>query len=171
MRSSTLRVAAMVTTAVTTLVTGIPAHAVLGSAPTWAAGSAGSSTSAGTGGTRAATRLVQHTSSAAGAYTVNETTLSSGTVVREYVGQGGTVFAVVWQGQQMAPLNSLLGSYFPSYLQGVSEARVAQGGGHGPATVEQAGLIVQSGGHMGKFSGRAYLPQALPQGTSPDDLQ
>jgi hypothetical protein len=29
---------------------------------------------------------------------------------------------------------------------------------------------VQSGGHMGNFTGRAYLPQALPQGIGPDDL-
>jgi hypothetical protein len=145
---------------VITLAAGIPAQAALGGAPSWPASRAS-----------AATRLVQHTSSAAVAYTVNETTLLSGTVVREYIAQGGSVFAVVWQGPQMAPLSTLLGSYFPAYLQGVSAARATQGGGHGPATVLQTGLIVQSGGHMGHFSGRAWLPGALPQGTSPDDLQ
>jgi hypothetical protein len=93
------------------------------------------------------------------------------TVVREYVAQNGAVFAVVWHGPQMAPLNTLLGSYFPEYLQGISAARAAQGGGHGPAMVQADGLIVQTGGHMGNFTGRAYLPQALPQGISPDDLQ
>jgi hypothetical protein len=66
---------------------------------------------------------------------------------------------------------SLLGSYFPAYLQGVSALHAAQGGGHGPANVQQPGLIVQTGGHMGNFAGRAYLPASLPQGTSPDDLQ
>jgi len=71
----------------------------------------------------------------------------------------------------MAPLNTLLGSYFPAYLQGVSALHAAQGGGHGPANVQQPGLIVQTGGHMGNFAGRAYLPASLPQGTSPDDLQ
>jgi hypothetical protein len=156
MKTSVLCAAA----AMTALAAGLPAHAELGSAPTWPASSSGQ-----------ATRLVQHFSSAAVPYTVDETTLTSGTVVREYTGQTGTVFAVVWHGPQMAPLNSLLGSYFPTYLQGASAARAAQGGGHGPATVQAPGLMVQSGGHMGNFTGRAYLPAALPQGTSPDDLQ
>jgi len=156
MRTSMLCAAA----AMTALAAGIPAHAELGSAPTWPANSAGQ-----------ATRLVQHVSSAAVAYTVDETTLSGGTVVREYIAQNGAVFAVVWHGPQMAPLNTLLGSYFPEYLQGISSAPAAQGGGHGPVMVQADGLVVQTGGHMGNFTGRAYLPQALPQGISADDLQ
>jgi len=156
MRTSVLCAAA----AMTALAAGIPAHAELGSAPTWPASTAGQ-----------ATRLVQHVSSAEVPYVVNETTLIGGTVVREYLARSGTVFAVVWHGPQMAPLNTLLGSYFPSYLQAVIPMHAAQGGGHGPATVQQPGLIVQTGGHMGNFTGRAYLPGSLPQGTSPDDLQ
>ena len=156
MRITMLRAAAVMTA----LAAGMPAHAELGKAPTWPASSS-----------NAATRLVQHVSSASVEYTVNETTLGSGTVVREYSGHDGTVFAVVWHGPQMSPLNTLLGDYFPSYVQGVSAVRAAQGGGHGPAIVQLQGLIVQTGGHMGNFTGRAYLPRALPQGTSPDDLQ
>jgi Protein of unknown function (DUF2844) len=156
MRTSVLCAAA----AMTALAAGIPAHAELGSAPTWPASTAGQ-----------ATRLVQHVSSAEVPYVVNETTLIGGTVVREYLARSGTVFAVVWHGPQMAPLNTLLGSHFPSYLQAVIAMHAAQGGGHGPATVQQPGLIVQTGGHMGNFTGRAYLPGSLPQGTSPDDLQ
>jgi hypothetical protein len=148
------------TAAIMALTAGSPAHADLGSAPTWPASS-----------TARATRLVQHASTVAPQYTVNETTLSSGTVVREYVALNGAVFAVVWHGPQMAPLNTLLGSYFPEYMQAISSARAAQGGGHGPAIVQEDGLVVQAGGHMGNFTGRAYLPQALPQGTSPDDMQ
>jgi hypothetical protein len=147
---------------ITTLAAGMSAHAELGTAPTWPASSMAQANQA--------TRLVQHVSAAAVSYSVDETTLSSGTVVREYVGQNGSVFAVVWHGPQMAPLNTLLGTYFPSYLQGVRDARAAQGGGHGPANVQLQGLVVQSGGHMGNFTGRAYLPQALPQGIGPDDL-
>ena len=146
--------------AIVALIAGIPAHAELGSAPTWPANN-----------TAQATRLVQHVSTAAVPYTVNETTLSSGTVVREYVAQNGAVFAVIWHGPQMAPLSTLLGSYFPEYTQAIISARAAQGGGHGPAMVQEDGLVVQTGGHMGNFTGRAYLPQALPQGISLDDLQ
>lgn len=144
---------------VTTLATAMSAHAELGEAPTWPATSASH-----------ATRLVQHVSATAVPYTVDETTLSSGTVVREYVGSNGAVFAVVWHGPQMAPLSTLLGQYFPSYVQGILDAHAAHGGGHGPANVQLQGLVVQTGGHMGNFTGRAYLPQALPQGISPDDL-
>jgi hypothetical protein len=37
--------------------------------------------------------------------------------------------------------------------------------------VHQSGLVVETGGHMGAFVGRAYLPQALPQGVSADDIK
>jgi hypothetical protein len=46
-----------------------------------------------------------------------------------------------------------------------------RGGGNGTAVVQQAGVIVETGGHMGSFAGRAYLPQALPAGTRPSDLR
>jgi hypothetical protein len=137
-----------------------PARAELGGAPTWSPG-----------GTNNVTMLAQHLSATSVPYTVHETTLSSGTTVREYVTQSGTVFAIVWQGPQMAPLNTLLGAYFPAYLQGLSDARAATGGTHGPLAVQQAGLVVQTGGHMGAYTGRAYLPQALPQGVGVDDIR
>jgi hypothetical protein len=37
--------------------------------------------------------------------------------------------------------------------------------------VDQSTLVVQSGGHMGAFSGRAWLPPALPAGVSGSDIQ
>ena len=137
-----------------------PAHAELGGRPTWNAGSA-SSTAAPTARPGAISPPP---------YTVNQTTLPSGTVVREYVASGGAVFAVVWSGAQMAPLNTLLGPYFQDYLQGLSVSQAAHGG-YGPVVVEQPHLVVQSGGHMGAFTGRAYLPQAFPQGIVPDDAR
>lgn len=103
-------------------------------------------------------------------YTVRETRLASGTVVREYVGQDGTVFGVAWQGQQMPDLSALLGTYFPQYIAGLKANRAA-GAVRGPAAVEQSGLVVHSGGHMGAFSGQAWLPQALPAGVSTSDIQ
>lgn len=112
------------------------------------------------------TLLAQHLSTSSVPYTVNETTLSSGTIVREYVAQSGTVFAIAWHGPQ-----TLLGAYFSAYLQGLSDARAAMGGGYGPLAVQQSGLVVQTGGHMGAYTGRAYLPQALPQGFNADDIQ
>ncbi|MGH8777779.1 DUF2844 domain-containing protein [Paraburkholderia sp.] len=109
-------------------------------------------------------------SAAATSYTVRETTLASGTVVREYLSLAGTVFAIAWTGPQMPDLGSLLGSYFPQYVDGLNAVRATRGG-HGPAAVESSTLIVHSGGHMGAFSGQAWLPQALPAGVSGSDIQ
>jgi hypothetical protein len=119
---------------------------------------------------QAAQASVASPSSATAAYTVRQTTLAGGIVVREYVSQAGTVFGVAWRGSQPPDLSALLGSYFPQYVAGV-KANHAAGVVHGPGIVEQPGLIVHSGGHMGAFSGQAWLPQALPAGVSADDIQ
>ncbi len=37
--------------------------------------------------------------------------------------------------------------------------------------VELPGLVVQSGGHMRSFAGRAYIPEALPQGVSVEAIR
>jgi hypothetical protein len=56
-----------------------PAHAALGGAPTYAVAA-----HAASAGANSTARLAQASSSTAASYTVNETTLSSGTVVSEY---------------------------------------------------------------------------------------
>lgn len=109
-------------------------------------------------------------SSAATSYTVRETTLASGTVVREYLSQAGTVFGIAWTGPQMPDLGSLLGSYFPQYVAAEQAARAALGR-RGVSAVTQDTLVVRSGGHMGAFAGVAWLPQALPAGVSGQDIQ
>jgi hypothetical protein len=104
-------------------------------------------------------------------YTVRETTLGSGTVIREYLAADGSVFGIAWHGPQMPDLNDLLGTYFPQYVAGVKAARASRGGGRGPVAVDQSSLVVRSGGHMGAFSGQAWLPPALPAGVSGSDIQ
>ncbi|CAB3805133.1 DUF2844 domain-containing protein [Paraburkholderia fynbosensis] len=111
------------------------------------------------------------TSSASSSYTVRETTLGNGTVVREYLAADGAVFGIAWRGPQMPDLNDLLGSYFPQYVAGVKAVRAARGGARGPVSVDQSGLVVRSGGHMGAFSGQAWLTPALPSGVSGSDIQ
>jgi hypothetical protein len=111
------------------------------------------------------------TSSASSSYTVRETTLGNGTVVREYLAADGSVFGIAWRGPQMPDLNDLLGSYFPQYVAGVKAVRAARGGARGPVSVDQSGLVVRSGGHMGAFSGQAWLTPALPAGVSGSDIQ
>ncbi|WP_153099099.1 DUF2844 domain-containing protein [Paraburkholderia hayleyella] len=108
---------------------------------------------------------------AAASFTVRETTLATGTVVREYIGASDTVFGLSWSGPRMPDLRSLLGQYFPQYVAEVEAMRAQRGGGLGPALVDLKGLVVHSGGHMGAFSGQAWVPQALPAGFSSAAIQ
>jgi hypothetical protein len=67
----------------------------------------------------------------------------------------------------MPDLHQLLGQYFDQFNSGVAANRK----GRGPVHLEQDNLVVQSGGHMRAFSGRAYLPQSVPPGMNIDDIK
>jgi Protein of unknown function (DUF2844) len=102
-----------------------------------------------------------------GPYRIHEMQLPSGTLLREYAGANGKVFAVTWNGPFIPNLKQSLGSYFAEYS-------AQAGAAHGTRKhleVRQADLVVESGGHMRAHYGRAYLPQALPSGVSVGDLQ
>lgn len=110
------------------------------------------------------------TTSAAQSYTVHEIRAASGTVVREYVSPEGKVFAIGWQGSRVPDLRQLLGSYFEQYraaLQAQSSARVERR----PVAIEQPGLVVEVGGHIRGFSGRAYVPGMLPSGVRAEEIR
>ncbi|KND54720.1 hypothetical protein BPUN_4083 [Candidatus Paraburkholderia kirkii] len=144
-----------------------PAYAVLGGEPM----------NAPQGATATSAKAVVHAAGASGAsstsasdYTIHSTTLASGTVINEYLSAQGIVFWIAWKGPRVPDLTSLLVSYFPPYQQGLKAQRAARGG-RGPVSVQDSGLVVESGGHMGSFAGRAYLPQSLPAGVSASDIQ
>lgn len=103
----------------------------------------------------------------AASYTVHEITTPAGTTVREYVSPAGTVFAVAWQGPVMPDLRQALGGYFDRY----TAAAANKHGGHRHLAVREPDLVVQSNGHMRSFSGRAYLPQLLPQGMTVEEIR
>jgi hypothetical protein len=100
-------------------------------------------------------------------YTVHEIQTPSGTTVREYVSPAGTVFAVAWHGPLMPDLRQALGSYFDRYTEAAKGAQ----GAHRHLAIREADLVVQSNGHMRAFSGRAYLPQLLPQGVTVEEIR
>ena len=102
-----------------------------------------------------------------GNYRVHEIRLPSGTVLREYAAIGGNVFAVAWSGPAIPDLRQALGRYFDVYVA----AAQAKQGARRHLQIEQSGFVMQSSGRMRAFSGRAYLAQALPPGTSVDEIR
>jgi len=99
-------------------------------------------------------------SRASSAYEVQELTLTSGTVVREYASPAGKVFAVTWHGPQIPDLTQLFGSYYPQFAQ----AAGAPHAGHRHLQVRQPDLVVESNGRMRAFHGLAYVPSLVPAG-------
>src|SRR5262249_49115351 len=99
-------------------------------------------------------------------YAVHEIAAPSGTVVREFVSPAGKVFAVTWNGPSMPDLRQVLGPYFDTYVAAVKERKA-----RGPINVVLPGLVVQSSGHMRAFSGKAYLPDAVPQGVASEEIK
>ena len=105
---------------------------------------------------------------ATSAYTISETTLDSGTVVREYSGADGRVFAVSWNGPFLPDLRTLLGQQFTALTDETSSRRQA---GRGRVRVERPDLVIESGGHMRAWQGRAWIVSALPAGFSTEAIQ
>jgi hypothetical protein len=97
-------------------------------------------------------------SSAGAGFSVHEISAADGSVVREYVSPAGDVFGVAWQGPTQPNLVELLGDYFPAFQEATRSARHRRG----PVAVRTDRLVVETGGHMRAFHGRAYLPDRLP---------
>ena len=100
---------------------------------------------------------------------MSETTLDSGTVVREYVGSSdGTVFAVSWSGAFMPDLRTLLGSHFATLTSAAAARPTA---GHSQLSIKDSDVVIVSGGHMRAYAGRAWIISALPAGVSTDEIE
>lgn len=102
-------------------------------------------------------------------YDVHQIQAPGGTVVNEYVSPGGKVFAVAWHGPFPPDMQQILGSYFQQYSAAL-QAREKHFG-HRPLNIQQSGLVVQTGGHMRAYFGRAWIPDLLPQGVKADEIQ
>jgi hypothetical protein len=66
----------------------------------------------------------------------------------------------------MPNLRQTLGKYFDTY---VAAAQLKKANRR-RVDVHEDNLIVEAGGHMRAYSGRAYLPQAVPSGVNIGDL-
>lgn len=99
-------------------------------------------------------------------FSVQRLLLPSATTVTQYVSPAGMVFAVTWQGPAMPDLQQVLGRYFETYSEAVKKQRAS-----GARSMQQPGLVVQTGGHMRAFFGRVYVPPMLPQGVAAEEIR
>jgi len=103
-------------------------------------------------------------------YSIHEIHVPNNVVVREFVSQSGSVFAVAWHGAARPDLRQLLGAYFDSFAK-ASQANKARRVGRGPLVIEQAGLVVEMSGHARSFLGRAYDPRTVPAGVPAAEIR
>jgi hypothetical protein len=101
-------------------------------------------------------------------YDIQEISAEAGMRVREYLGGDGVVFAVSWSGPVMPDLQQLLGAHFAEYTAALKA--LPRPGLHRSVRVASSTLIVESGGHLRAYSGRAYLPALIPAGVSAAEI-
>jgi hypothetical protein len=102
-------------------------------------------------------------------YTVHELRSPSGAIVREYASPSGKVFAVAWHTPSLPDMKQLLGSHFEEFQQAVQAQN--RRGVHGPISVQLPDLVVELGGHMRSFTGRAFLPDQLPAEVNREEIR
>jgi hypothetical protein len=101
-------------------------------------------------------------------YDIQEITTETGIRVREYVNRDGVVFAVSWTGPVLPDLQRLLGTHYVEYSTAL--AALKHPGLHRSLRVALPDLIVESGGHLRAYAGRARLLALVPAGVSAADL-
>jgi hypothetical protein len=102
-------------------------------------------------------------------YSIREISAETGMHVREFLNQDGVVFAVSWSGPALPDLQQILGTHFAEYSAAL--AALTHPGMHRSVRVASSGLVVESGGHLRAYAGRAYLPALVPAGVSAADLR
>ena len=115
------------------------------------------------------THRVVSTTSSATPYVLHEIQTPGGYTVREFISQGGSVFAVSWSGPGGLDLQSLLGAYFEPFQQAAAAQREHQR--RGPILLNTPGLVFEQAGHMRAIHGRAYVPQLLPSTMGPNEIR
>jgi hypothetical protein len=161
----------MIVGAIALFATSLSAEAALGGLPLTGA-QTGVSTVSGLHSAMAV-RASSDTSAATG-YTVNTVSLSSGTVVKEFVSSSTSkVFAVIWHGPVMPNLQLILGDNFSAYASAPTAASASgfRMGGLSAHSVSVNGVVVQSTGSTGHFHGYAYIPADFPTGVTLESLR
>jgi Protein of unknown function (DUF2844) len=107
-----------------------------------------------------------HTTSYA-AYDCHEITTLDGALIHEFADRSGQIFAVTWHAHGPIDLHQLLGAQYEKFAAASLEAPkdLHHTSVHLPDLVVDASVIMRT------FSGRAYLPKALPAGVDVQELR
>jgi hypothetical protein len=109
---------------------------------------------------------------AGGAVRVETYSDASGTEYKAYIAaSSGQIFAYTWQGPTPPNLDALLGRYAAAWRSGAAALHAAGRDGLHAARVDTPTVVVETGGHMRSYVGRAWLPAALPAGVTEGDLR
>jgi hypothetical protein len=103
-------------------------------------------------------------------YSVEQMELPGGTVLSEYVAPNGTVFAVSWFGPTKPDLREAFGSYYQQYVTAAQQAP-HNAGTRRHFQIREPDLVVESGGRMRAFYGRAYVPSLMPPNVTAADIR
>ena len=95
--------------------------------------------------------------------TLHTQTLPNGLIIRQYLDAASNVYAVAWEGPVLPDFQRLLGASFPSYQQAVLQQQRG-------VRLQTPTLVIESGGMMRSFVGRAYLPAQLPAALSAQSI-
>ena len=93
-------------------------------------------------------------------YTIHELALPSGVRLRNFVGDGGKVFAVSWSGGWRPNLRDVMGVHYDDFIAATRGKRVTRG----VARIALPGMVVVMGGHQRAFFGHVYLTDLVPEG-------
>lgn len=96
--------------------------------------------------------------------TLHTQTHLDGLVTRQYVDPAGRVFAVGWQGPVQPDFQRLLGAHYGAYQTALQQQRRG-------VRLQGADLVLESGGMMRAFVGRAYLPNQLPPALAAQNIR
>ena len=132
-------------------------HATLGAKPTHAASNAAGPLLRGAAQPAASNPL----------WSLHSTRSDDGVTVHEYASLDGIVFAVTWSGPVRPDMTALLGSYFPNVASAARRGRH----GAGPLVERSGELQIESIGHQGQFTGKAWLPRLVPARVDMGDLE
>jgi len=100
-------------------------------------------------------------------YLINSYQTPEKTIIREYINTSNRVFAVALNFSGPAPLQLILGNYFDRYVAATSMPLT----GRAPLRLQDADLVIQTGGQMRSYFGYAYLPLQRPAGFTVEALQ